>query len=106
MRRDKAKSFAYILERVVEGEHVTRSHPLQTYQLIRLRIAATSFPKVPEGGGGGGGGALGVELEPPCGPSEARATVGTANVSNAIRHRLETATLSFLISKLLVFSPR
>ena len=102
MPRDKAKSFAYTLERVVEGEHVTRSHPLQTYQLIRLRTAATSFPKVPEGGGGGGG-ALGVELEPPCGPSEARATVGTANVSNAIRHRLDTATLSVFISILLVF---
>jgi hypothetical protein len=79
-----------------------RSHPLQTYQLIRLRTAATSFPSVPDGGGGGGG-ALGVEFEPPCGPSEARATVGTANVSNAIRHRLETAILSFLISKLLLF---
>ena len=65
-------------------------------------MAATSFPKVPEGGGGGGG-ALGVELEPPCGPSEARATVGTANVSNAIRHRLDTATLSFFISILLLF---
>src|SRR5918993_5359800 len=102
MLRDKAKSFAYILERVVEGEHVTRSHPLQTYQLIRLRTAATSFPKVPEGGGGGGG-ALGVEFEPPCGPSEARATVGIANVSNAIRHRLDTATLSFFISILLVY---
>ncbi len=57
-------------------------------------------------GGGGGGGALGPELEPPCGPSEARATVGTANVSNAIRHRLDTATLSFFISILLVFSPQ
>ena len=67
-------------------------------------MAATIFPSVPEDGGGGGG-ALGVEFEPPCGPSSARATVGTANVSNAIRHRLETATLSFLISILLVFSP-
>jgi len=68
-------------------------------------IAATNLPKVPEDGGGGGG-ALEVELEPPCGPSSARATVGTANVSNAIRHRLETATLNFLIFILLVFSPR
>lgn len=59
-------------------------------------IAATSLPKVPEDGGGGGG-ALEVELEPPCGPSSARATVGTANVSNAIRHRLDTATLNFFI---------
>ena len=66
-----------------------------------MRVA-TSLPNVPEDGGGGGGG-LEVELEPPCGPSEARATVGTANVSNAIRHRLETAILSFLISKLLLF---
>ena len=66
-----------------------------------MRVA-TIFPKVPEDGGGGGG-ALEVEFEPPCGPSDARATVGTANVSNAIRHRLETAILSFLISKLLLF---
>ena len=66
-----------------------------------MRVA-TIFPKVPEDGGGGGG-ALEVEFEPPCGPSEARATVGTANVSNAIRHRLDTAILSFFISILLVF---
>ena len=98
----QSQIFAYILERVVEGEHIRRSHPQQTYQLIRLRMAATSFPNVPEGGGGGGG-ALGVEFEPPCGPSEARATVGIANVSNAIRHRLDTATLSFFISILLVY---
>lgn len=56
----------------------------------------TIFPKVPDGGGGGGG-ALGPELEPPCGPSEARATAGTLNVS-AIRQRLDTAILSFFIS--------
>lgn len=49
-------------------------------------MAATSLPKVPEDGGGGGG-ALEVELEPPCGPSEARATAGAANASNAIRQR-------------------
>ena len=65
-------------------------------------MAATIFPSVPEDGGGGGG-ALGPELEPPCGPSEATATIGKLNVSNAIRHRLETATLSFLISILLLF---
>jgi hypothetical protein len=81
---------------------LTLFYHFQNPQLIRLRIVATIFPKVPEGGGGGGG-ALGPEFEPPCGPSSARATVGTANVSNAIRHRLETATLSFLISKLLLF---
>ena len=65
-------------------------------------MAATIFPSVPEDGGGGGG-ALGVEFVPPGGPSSARATVGTANVSNAIRQRLDTATLSFFISKLLLF---
>jgi hypothetical protein len=84
---------------------LTLGYYVQNSQLIRLRIVATIFPKVPEGGGGGGG-ALGPELEPPCGPSEARATVGTANVSNAIRHRLDTATLNFFISILLVFSPQ
>jgi hypothetical protein len=65
-----------------------------------MRVA-TIFPKVPEDGGGGGG-ALEVELEPPCGPSEARATVGTANVSNAIRQRLDTKSLSFFIAILLL----
>jgi hypothetical protein len=66
-----------------------------------MRVA-TSLPKVPEDGGGGGGG-LEVEFEPPCGPSEARATVGTANVSNAIRQRVDTI---FFMSILLLFSPR
>ena len=61
-------------------------------------MSASTFAS---GLGGGGGGAV-VELEPPCGPSEARATVGTANVSNAIRHRLDTKTLSFFISILLL----
>lgn len=66
-------------------------------------MAATSLPRVPDGGGGGGG-ALGFEFEPPCGPSsEARATVGTANTSNAIRHRLDTESLSFFMSILLLF---
>ena len=97
-------------KRVVEGEHAARSHPLTTlmnpFQPSRSRITATIFPRVPPGGGGGGG-ALGLELEPPCGPpSEATATVGIANTSNAIRHRLDTETLSFFISRLLLFSPR
>jgi hypothetical protein len=65
-----------------------------------MRVA-TSLPKVPEDGGGGGGG-LEVEFEPPCGPSEARATVGTANVSNAIRQRVVTI---FFMSILQLFSP-
>jgi hypothetical protein len=86
----------------VNTRQCSPSYHLQTSQLIRLRIAATSFPNVPEGGGGGGG-ALGPEFEPPCGPSDARAIVGTANVSNAIRQRLDTATLSFFISILLLF---
>ena len=66
-------------------------------------MAATIFPRVPDGGGGGGG-ALGFEFEPPCGPSSAaRAAVGTPNASNAIRHRLDTASLRFFMSILLLF---
>jgi hypothetical protein len=65
-------------------------------------IAATSLPKVPEDGGGGGG-ALEVELEPPCGPSSAKATPGAAKASNAIRQRHDTYRLNFLISVLLLF---
>jgi len=55
-------------------------------------IAATSLPNVPEDGGGGGG-ALEVELEPPCGPSSARATAGAAKARNAIRQRQDTYRL-------------
>ena len=69
-------------------------------------MAATSFPRVPDGGGGGGG-ALGFEFEPPCGPSSAaRAAVGAANTSNAIRHRLDTESLSFFMSITPVVSPQ
>jgi hypothetical protein len=56
-----------------------------------------SLPKVPEEGGGGGG-ALEVELEPPCGPSEARANVDAVNASDAIRQRLHTYLLTLFIS--------
>ena len=59
-------------------------------------MIATTFPNVPDGGGGGGG-ALGFELEPPCGPSEAIVTPGTPNVSNAIKQRLNTYIFSFFM---------
>src|ERR1041384_52533 len=69
---------------------------------MRSSRVAISLPKVPEGGGGGG--APDVELEPPCGPSSARATDGAAKASKAIRQRHDTYLLTFLISILLLFS--